>query len=325
MPYIGRWFGKRGFTLVELLVVIAIIAILVGLLLPAIQKVRDAANRAQSSNNLKQMTLASHNYNDQRGSLPPALAWTPAPEVQNGIDGSAFFYLLPFIEQDNLWKSSYQASWTMNWSTGTWVQGPKAYRANYAYQGTVPNYIAPNDPSLPGPGYPWISYLANSETLDGKRKIQTITDGTSNTILYAEGFSNCYSSTSQDYYREGRLTAIAEDAQTYDYGGGWTQTTAGPTFGVDRGHYSISISWTWTNNPPGETMTTTKTWVPPTTFQIRPSQGQCNPRVPQSFSSGGIMVALADGSVRSVSGGISYSTWTGALTPAGGEVLGSDW
>src|SRR5262245_14112815 len=102
MPLLNWWRKKKAFTLIELLVVIAIIAILIGLLLPAVQKVREAAARIQSANNLKQMGLATHNFNDTNGYLPPGVGWKPKVEVEGGINGTAAFYLLPFLEQDNL-------------------------------------------------------------------------------------------------------------------------------------------------------------------------------------------------------------------------------
>src|SRR5262245_54075765 len=97
--------GRVGFTLIELLVVIAIIAILIALLLPAIQKVREAAARTESNNSLKQLGLALNNFNSTNGYVPPALGWYPGTNASGGIDGTVFFYLFPFLEQDNLFSS----------------------------------------------------------------------------------------------------------------------------------------------------------------------------------------------------------------------------
>jgi prepilin-type N-terminal cleavage/methylation domain-containing protein len=111
----GQARGRRpGFTLIELLVVIAIIAILIGLLLPAVQKIREAANRMKCSNNLHQLVLGAHNYNDTMGYLPPGFLGTMSTDT-NGLDGQitsgyngqcvgTLVHLLPYIEQDNLYR-----------------------------------------------------------------------------------------------------------------------------------------------------------------------------------------------------------------------------
>jgi prepilin-type N-terminal cleavage/methylation domain-containing protein len=176
---------RRAFTLIELLVVIAIIAILIGLLVPAVQKVREAAARTQSTNNLKQIGLAFHNYNDVNKFLPYN-GWRNGVLNYGNINaretGSWGYQILPYIEQDNLYKIG---------------DGTADGLPNGEHLKAVPVYLCPGRNRGLGVATsavtgPFTDYGLNARInrTDGNRnvvnsrvKVQTIQDGSSNTIL----------------------------------------------------------------------------------------------------------------------------------------------
>jgi prepilin-type N-terminal cleavage/methylation domain-containing protein len=283
---------RGGFTLIELLVVIAIIAVLVGLLLPAVQKVREAANRSRSQNNLKQLATAIHNYS---GAFQDRLP--------SNTSAGAFFDLLPYIEQDNLYRS-----FTIN---GSDVTGGVSTT-------NIPVLISPADPTTSGQNG-ITSYVPNSRvfsatttavtttfvTGDGNIGSQgripaTFLDGTSNTIAFTERLAVCGG------------TAAANINLWYRSGAG-----------------------NFLNGDQVATLPANAQFAPrnPTTSTGCTSNRVSTPHV------GGILCGLADGSVRSVSpsqaGGAATNgvagppdtriNWGAAMTPAGGELLGADW
>jgi len=199
---------RNGFTLIELLVVIAIIAILIGLLLPAVQKVREAAARSKSSNNIKQMALAMHNFNDAYQGKLPQLVDTGTNAPTGGGVQSILFNILPYIEQDNIYRFFNKAVPSTYYSTTATVTGASA--------NIVPTYISPADstasngttktrnvavaPAPPAPfsasfsgTYATSSYAANG-ALFGSNSAglpRSFVDGTSNTIMIGERYQVC--------------------------------------------------------------------------------------------------------------------------------------
>jgi prepilin-type N-terminal cleavage/methylation domain-containing protein/prepilin-type processing-associated H-X9-DG protein len=143
---------RRGFTLIELLVVIAIIAVLIALLLPAVQSAREAARRAQCTNNLKQIGIAMHNYHDQQGTLPPG--------VKGSVWGTWLLFILPYIEQGNLYNAWNFAGNDQYENIGLEPNGMFRYAGftnTTVTRSRVSTYYCPSDPNnlnLVGAGAP---------------------------------------------------------------------------------------------------------------------------------------------------------------------------
>jgi prepilin-type N-terminal cleavage/methylation domain-containing protein/prepilin-type processing-associated H-X9-DG protein len=321
MPFFRLLRRSRGFTLIELLVVIAIIAILIGLLVPAVQKVREAAARMQCQNNLKQMGIATHNCaGTYDGSLPPALGSFPRPNEprcdpnkSSSAWGGFYYHLLPFMEQDNLWKSTLCAS-----GKGYDVeQGQRPAAAGGVMQDNVKSYVCPSDPTIKSGGFDgWAStgsYVYNGQIMQAdwvgySRFPASITDGTSNTIFFTETYSaaNRYSS---NYNGDHSLwwwdynTFETPASSNGDCGSlGFYGKTYTPLIQPQQSYCaSNTLAWGWGG---------------------KASVCMCRAVSPHS---GGINVGMGDGSARYVSGGITQDTWFYATTPAGGETLGSDW
>ncbi|MBI2807986.1 MAG: DUF1559 domain-containing protein [Planctomycetes bacterium] len=283
---------RDGATLLELLVVITIIAILIALLVPAVQKVRGAAARVQSMNNLRQIVLASHHFSEaNNGYLPDLDGFNQAAGVP---DGSIFLALMPFIDQGNLFRA-YTASFPANTRGSDYL---------------IAVFTSPLDPSLSVSANGSSSYAANAAVFGRQIKSALrFPDGMSNTISFAEHYANrCGGGTFFSWAPSGSITI--------DFGNG-PQTLRRATF-ADR---ELGDVYRVTQENPA----TSRASIPGLTFQVRPSLAECDPRLAQTPHSSGMLVALFDGSVRSLAPGISEATYWAAVTPNGNEVLGGDW
>jgi prepilin-type N-terminal cleavage/methylation domain-containing protein len=301
-------FSRRpsAFTLIELLVVIAIITILIGLLLAAVQRVREAANRMQCANNLKQLVLAIHNYAGNFNDTLPAANFNQVVNSQTGnaAQGSAFYALLSYYEQDNLFQQ-----YTLD-------------RPDAGYLGTqyVPLkvHVCPSDPTTNGGIAILDAKTATSNyalnlalfgangtfAIKGRSspyRLGTIPDGTSNTIATVET-SGCF----PGYPTTDPQSGTTENYMSWPY----------PAYSNTYGPY-----WPNPDELPGQAHYTGLYPLP----QIGVTALQADPNLCQSYHPGVMNIALMDGSVRTISADLSQKTWSDALNPADGEVLGSDW
>ncbi len=304
-PLRSRSRGRAAFTLVELLVVIAIIAVLVGLLLPAVQKVREAANRAQCQNNLHQIGIATLNSaNTYNNELPPALGHYPKNNANSLIEPT-HVWLLPFMEQQNLFTqvSAYAASNggnTANFPSPTIVKSfqctsdvtIKAGSTSYP-QGSLASYGVN--------ALVFGTILTSSQTgqvqfmnYTGGSVIPTdIPDGTTNTIFWIEKLAFCAAGGNQ-----------------------------GGTLWPDNNPSSLPTWLPMIGNASFNFTTSPSPWYP--LIGVNNSLN-CGYTTPSSGHTGVIIVGLGDASVRNINQGISSPTFNLALVPNDGLPLGPDW
>jgi prepilin-type N-terminal cleavage/methylation domain-containing protein/prepilin-type processing-associated H-X9-DG protein len=300
---------RKAFTLIELLVVIAIIAILIGLLVPAVQKVREAANRAQCQNNLKQIALAFHGYHDARKKLPPGMAPGNTSAFQYCCWGTWMVPLLPYIEQQALFQIFQNYGGTNStgpqYGTGVNLQVTSQRLAVLTCPSDTPN--APLPPITAhnyGVNYGNTTIYQNATAALGGATVVFgdapfaptvgypllhISDGTSNTLLLAE-----------------LVQGQRSDLRGFTWWGpasGFT-TLAGPNSSTpDRPLQNCDPA---APNPPCATATV----------------GDPVNQFARSRHTGGVNVALADGSVRFVSDTVDLATWRALGTARGNDIVG---
>jgi len=287
-----RRTDRSGFTLIELLVVIAIIAILIALLVPAVQKVRDAAARTQCINNLKQIGLAVHTYHDSTKLLPFAT---------NASTQNLHYLLLPFIDQGPLYANA-------------------AGNVNNVKATILTVYLCPSDGTMSNnapPGTYSTGYMINrtgaahtnyagnlnvfpittgSGAKNPRSLVTTMTDGSSNTVIFGERYRACYTS-----------------GHTHP---GWSDVSGDPwcwpffgfaEFGGSYAGYAPNYSYSGI------------------AFETAPKTPGCTYQVLQGAHASVMCVAMGDGVVRTVDRSITVATWTAVCTPATGDIPGPDW
>jgi len=352
-------FKRRGFTLIELLVVIAIIAILIALLVPAVQKVREAAARTQCTNNLKQIGLGCHNFEGTFKRLPPlfggaAAVATAASAKFPNVYGSATVFILPYIEQDNLYKSMASAA-----SPPLYVPSTTPAAPNTAWLKVVPTYVCPADPSMNdgiragdatlrggssyaanaqvfAPVLTELASVANASTgnsaapvlnwCDRGSTIARIQDGSSNTILFLHVYAVCGASGSGAAW--GQSSGAASPATNGNNFAANAAVSVNPLPWMRAGNMAHTVNSTLVGSGatvPSNTGTFNNLPNPYSVNWSTANNTGCNPANPSTPHSSAMMVLLGDASVRSCIPSISADTWNKACLPNDGNPMPSDW
>jgi prepilin-type N-terminal cleavage/methylation domain-containing protein len=335
---------RKGFTLIELLVVIAIIAVLIGLLLPAVQKVREAAARMQCMNNLKQIGLAVHNFVDVNNKVPNAWLWQ---WNGHGADGTNFgsnypnrdvtmmwHLILPYLEQNSLYQLGTNANpLVAGWGIRLWCSMPPVGGVQ------VKTYLCPSDAGpLTTTGFGWAfndqttpqtepvlsNYAANVMVFDpsvNRTLVNSMPDGLSNTVIVGHRLRLCDASNVgyAGYNPPGAYTGWA--IHPFQTGNPRDSAIFGmPTYNSLRGR---NVTRQNEYGVPAARMDFAYNSTVP--FFTTPAPGYCQPNAPASPHTGVMVCGLGDGSVRTVSTGVTGTTWRNACIPDDGNVLGSDW
>jgi prepilin-type N-terminal cleavage/methylation domain-containing protein/prepilin-type processing-associated H-X9-DG protein len=308
---------RDAFTLIELLVVSAIIAVLIGLLLPAVQKVREAANRMKCANNLKQLALAAHNHHDANGAFPTGLHMGVLREPGRYAEGTSWMVeLFPYLELDNLYRKWDYNDFRTNVAGGTnsisaqiialhrcpsdqpdpWYYYHYGIQEAWGYYGVGTYCGNAGRRSVPAPEATGDGILF----LDSRVRTADVTDGTSTTFLFGER-----SHRDAEY---DRITGVADARHPLAGIGAWGFVVAGQMGGT--------LAWH------------TLSAAVPINHQVPPdAQVGDNPTIRDrlcAFGSGhpgGANFALADGSVRFLSDKTDLATLQALSTRAGGEVV----